>query len=153
MIRVLHKVACQIVFILFYDRYWQRGVLKHMKNDHFFSIFSRFGLFHQVFGQVNMQPILVVNKIIKVLHLFVCPIVFILFYGLDWQGGVFKVMKNDHFLNIFISFGLFLRVFGQVNEWSILKLHEMIKVLYIFLYKFVFFYLMIKIGMEKLSNL
>ena len=94
-----------------------------------------------------------VNKIIKVLHLFVCPIAFILFYGLDWQGGVFKVMKNDHFLNIFVSFGLFLRVFGQVNEWSILKLHEMIKVLHIVLYKFVFFYLMIKIGMEKLSNL
>ena len=54
MIRVLHKVACQIVFILFYDRYWQKGVLELMKNDHFFSIFSRFGLFHQVFGQVNV---------------------------------------------------------------------------------------------------
>ena len=153
MIRVLHKVACQIVFILFYDRYWQKGVLELMKNDHFFSIFSRFGLFHQVFGQVNVQPILVVNKIIKVLHLFVCPIVFILFYGLDWQGGVFKIMKNDHFLNIFISFGLFLRVFGQVNEWSISELQKMIRVLHVVAFKIVFNFFMMNIGREECSNL
>ena len=28
-------------------------VLKLVKNDHFFSIFSRFGLFREVFGQIN----------------------------------------------------------------------------------------------------
>ena len=50
MIRVLHEVAYPIVFLFFfYDRYWQGGVLKLMKYHHFFSIFSRFGLFSQVF--------------------------------------------------------------------------------------------------------
>ena len=58
MIRLLRAVACPIVFILFYDRYWERGMLKLMKNDHFFSIFSGFSLFPQVFGQVNKWPIL-----------------------------------------------------------------------------------------------
>ena len=50
MIKVLHIVVCGIVFILFYDRYWQGGVLKFMKKDHIFSIFSCFGLFPQVLG-------------------------------------------------------------------------------------------------------
>ena len=30
-------------------------------------------------------------------------------------------MKNDHFFSIFSRFGLFRKVFGQVNEWTILK--------------------------------
>ena len=34
----------------------------------------------------------------RVSHVFLCTIVFILFYDQDGQGGVFKVMKNDHFL-------------------------------------------------------
>ena len=54
MMRELHVVPFPVIFIWFYDRDWQRGVLELMKNDHFFSIFSRFGLFHQVFGQVKM---------------------------------------------------------------------------------------------------
>ena len=41
---------------------------------------------------------------------------------------MFKVLKNNNFLNIFISFGLFPQVFGHVNEWPILEFHEMIKV-------------------------
>ena len=41
---------------------------------------------------------------------------------------MFKGLKNDHFLNIFISFSLFPQVFAQVNEWPILELHEMIRV-------------------------
>ena len=32
---------------------------------------------------------------------------------------MFKFMKNDNFLNIFMSFGLFPKVFGQVNEWLV----------------------------------
>ena len=68
---------------------------------------------------------------IRVIHLVACSIVLILFYARDWQGGVFKVMKNDHFFNVFTSFGPFPRIFRQVNEWPILKLHEMIRVLYL----------------------
>ena len=66
----------------------------------------------------------------KILHVVACPFVFILFYCRDWQGGVFKVMKNKHFFSIFIRFGLFPQVFGKVNECYILKLHEMIRVLH-----------------------
>ena len=38
---------------------------------------------------------------LKVLDAVGCPIVFNLFYDRDGQGGVFKVMKNDHFLVFF----------------------------------------------------
>ena len=61
---------------------------------------------------------------IKVLHLFPRVVVFVLFYSRDWQGGVFKIMKNEHFLNIFISFGLFLHMFGHVKGWLMLKLYK-----------------------------
>ena len=95
-----------------------------------FSVFSCLGLFPQVFGQVNEWPILKLYEKIRVLHAFVCPILFILFDYLDWQGivlklmkngvpncfillheqhrqgGVFKVMKNDLFL-VFLPFGSF----------------------------------------------
>ena len=40
-------------------------------------------------------------------------------------------MKNDHFFSIFNRFGHFPQVFGQVREWLILKLHEMIRVLHV----------------------
>ena len=78
-----------------------------MKNDHFFSIFSRFGLFLHVFGEVNEWLILEAHKMIKVLLAVACTVVFILLYGRDWQGRMFKILKNDHFCNILISFGLF----------------------------------------------
>ena len=34
----------------------------------------------------------------RVPHLVACPTIFIWFYDRDWQGGVLKLMKNDHFL-------------------------------------------------------
>ena len=97
MIKVLHAAACSIVFILFYDRYWQEGVLKLMKNDHFFSIFSRFGLFPHVSGKVDKWLILKVHEMKIVLHAVACPIVSILFDDRDRQGGVLKLLKNGHF--------------------------------------------------------
>ena len=78
-----------------------------------------------------MQSILEMHKMIRVLHVCAYPIVFISFYGLDWQKRVFKVMKKIIFKNIFISSCLFHRDFGQVNEWPLLKLYEMIRVLHI----------------------
>ena len=56
------------------------------------------------------------HKIIRFPHSVACQFIFILFYDRDWQGGVFKLVKNDHFKNIFISFGLFPQGFGQVME-------------------------------------
>ena len=37
------------------------------------------------------------HKIIRAPHVATFPIVFILFYDRDGQGGVFKVKKNDLF--------------------------------------------------------
>ena len=42
---------------------------------------------------------------------------------------MFKVMKNVIFFCIFTRFGLFPQFFGQLMEWPILELHEMIRVL------------------------
>ena len=78
---MLHVVLCPFVFILFYDQYWKGGMLKVMKNDQIFSIFSCFGLVPQVFGQVNNWFILEFHEMIRVVHVVACPIVFILFHG------------------------------------------------------------------------
>ena len=90
LIRLSNVVACPIVFILFYDQYWQyfnnmiidqyfmiNIVLKLKKNYSIFSIISRYGHFPQVFGQVNEWPILKLQELIIVLHVVACPIVFV----------------------------------------------------------------------------
>ena len=48
-----------------------------------------------MFRQIKDYLVLALHEAITVKHLVACPIVFILFYGQDWQG---KLMKNDHFL-------------------------------------------------------
>ena len=53
------------------------------------------GHFPQVLGQVKEWLMLELHKTIWVSHLVACLIIFILFYEESWQGGVFKVMKND----------------------------------------------------------
>ena len=98
---VVHVFVCKIVFILFYGRDWQQGVFKIMKNDYFFIFLSVFVFFPQAFGLVNECHILNLHEVIRALHLVACWIVFLLFDDWDWQGGVFKVMKNDHFFSAF----------------------------------------------------
>ena len=66
-------------------------MLKLLKNDHIFSIFSRFRIFPQVFRHVNEWPILQLLEMITVLHVGACPIVFVWFYDRDWQGVVLKL--------------------------------------------------------------
>ena len=65
---VSHIVTCPIVFILFYERSWQGRVIKVMKNDDFFSVFSRLYSLAPVFGQVNGWFMLKPHKIIRVSH-------------------------------------------------------------------------------------
>ena len=55
--------------------------------------------------------ILELHETIRVSHVVAGPIVFILFYDRDGQGGVFNVMKNDHlliFLAVWVLFPKFL---------------------------------------------
>ena len=42
------------------------------------------------------------------LHVVTCPIIFILFDYPDWQGGMLKLMKTDHFLVFLAVWVLFL---------------------------------------------
>ena len=54
------------------------------------------------------------HKIIKISHAVACPIVFILFYDPDWQGGVLKHVKNGHIFDIFIRFCPFPKFLGRL---------------------------------------
>ena len=51
-----------------------------MKKNHIFSIFNRFGVFPQIFGQINEWPVLELHEMVRVPHLVACQIVFIWFY-------------------------------------------------------------------------
>ena len=52
-------------------------------------------------------------KIIKMSHIVSCPIVFPWFYEGAWQGGVFKIMKNDHFLVFLVVWVIFTKFLGM----------------------------------------
>ena len=52
-------------------------------------------------------------KIIRVSHAVAYQIVFLLFYERRWQGGMFIVMKNDHFLVFLAVWVLFPTFLGR----------------------------------------
>ena len=47
-----------------------------MKNNHFFSVFSRLGVFPQVFSQIKEWLISKLHGMIRVLHAVACPILY-----------------------------------------------------------------------------
>ena len=49
-------------------------------------------------------------------HVVACVIVFSLFDERGWQGGVFKVMKNDQFLVFLAVWVLFPEFFGRLRN-------------------------------------
>ena len=49
------------------------------------------------------MAMLELNKLKSVSHVVAFAVVFILFYEQGWQGGVFKIIKNDDFL-VFLVF-------------------------------------------------
>ena len=53
------------------------------------------------------------HKIIRWPHVVACPIVFFLSYERGWQGGVFKVIKNDHFLVFLAVWDVFIKFLGR----------------------------------------
>ena len=109
---IIRAVAWPIAFFFLWTRLARRSVsVQSYENWSFFCVFSRFCPFLQVFGQINDWSILEVHEVIRVLHMVACANDFF-FYSRDWPGKMFKVMKNDNFLNVFISFGLFFQVFG-----------------------------------------
>ena len=72
-----------------------------------FKASSHLGIFPQIFEQVNEEPILKLREMLRVLHANAYTILFILFYEQDWQGGVLKLIKNDHF-SVFLAVWVFL---------------------------------------------
>ena len=99
------NIACSWVPNCFYFVLWSilagRSAQTYEKWS-YFSIFSRFGLFLQIFEQVIGWPILELYKMIRVLHAVSCPIVFIWFYDWDWQG---EVLKLRSFFTVFSRLG------------------------------------------------
>ena len=121
MIRVWHIVSCVICFFfILCARFVGRSVQSYEKKS-FFRVFSRLGPFPQVFRQVKEWLILELHEMIRVSLVVASLIVFILFCDWDGQGGMFKVMENYHFLNMFSRLGSFLELFGRVKEWLILE--------------------------------
>ena len=82
--RVLHAVACLIVFLLFHDRDWQGVLLKLYEKWSFVSIFCCLVPFPQVFGQVKMWLMLELQKIIRMSHAVSFSIVSPRFYERGW---------------------------------------------------------------------
>ena len=119
---MLHVVPFPIVFILF-DHWDSQGGILRRKKWSFSSIFRRLGPFPQMFGQVMLE----LYKIIRVSNVGACPIIFILFYERNWQGGVLTVMKKWSFISPFSRLGHFPKGFGQVKEWLVLELHKIIR--------------------------
>ena len=63
---------------------------------------------------------------IRVLDLVTCLIVFVWFYNGDREEGVFKVMKNDHFL-VLLSVWVLSPKFLCRLKWLMLELHKIIR--------------------------
>ena len=53
------------------------------------------------------------HKIIRVPHIVARPFVFVLFYEQCWQGGVFRVVRNDNFLVFLAVWVLFFTFLGR----------------------------------------
>lgn len=107
--------ACAVFLILFYDRNWQGEVLKFMK-DFFFSIFSRFGQFPEIFGQVKKWFMLELHGMIIVPHVVACLMDFNLFSDRVQQPGVLRPTKNDHFQIFLAVWILFLKFWGRLRS-------------------------------------
>ena len=116
LMKLSHAVACPIVFILFYDQSWQGGVFEFMKTDCFSSVFSPLGHFSQVFGQVKSWLIIELYKMMKASHVAPCPVAFLLFHKRGWLGGVFKVMKIDHYLVFLFAWIFFPKFLGTLRS-------------------------------------
>ena len=52
MIRVLHEILSPIVFVLFYDRYWQGRALKLIKVNHFLVFSAVLVFFPKFLGRL-----------------------------------------------------------------------------------------------------
>ena len=97
------------IFVLLSGRGPHEEVLKRMKDDLFRVLLVVWNIFSNSLGASRN---LLYQNCIKFIHQ-------------GQQGGVFKVMKSDHF---FSHFGDFSEVFGQVKRQLLLELHDITRV-------------------------
>ena len=113
------RATCSCVLNGFYEFALCRSAVWSAKTYgkwSFSGIFSRLIPFPQVFGQVKEWIMIELHQIIRLPHIVAFPIVFILFYKRDSQGGVFKVIKNDHFLVFLVVWGLIPKFLGRLRS-------------------------------------
>ena len=117
----LHKIVmlhCNCVpnyFILFYDRGWQVRVFIVIKKWSFFSIFNHSGNFAQVFGLVKERLILELHGMIRVPHVFSCPMGFSLLSDHGQQRRVLNPTINDQYQVFLAIWFLFPEFLGRLS--------------------------------------
>ena len=109
MIRVLHLVACPMVFNLLCDRVHQGGMLKLVKNDYFLVFLTIPPSFWAAYGVVYIR---IARNDKRVSFCRIRAEFF--FFDRDWQKAVFKVMRNDDLLVLLVVWVVFLTFLGRL---------------------------------------
>ena len=123
-------------YFVLWAKLGRRSVQSYEKWS-FFSVFSHFGTFPQIFRQVKEWLMLELQKIIRVPHSVAFAVVFTFFYDWSLLPRVFKIMNNC-FCRVFSRLGPFPQVHGQLKRWPILKLHETMREVHIVAWTIVF---------------
>ena len=126
----------------FYYFWWSRLAGRNAQtyeNWSFFSIFSRLGPFPQVFGQVKGWLMLEFQKMRRVSHEVAFSIFFILWAKL--AGRSVQNYEKWSFYSVVIRLSPFPQVFEQIKKWLTLQLHKIIRVSYLVVFPFFFFFL------------
>ena len=87
----------------------------------FLGLFSGFGHFSHVLGEVKEWLISKLHEMIRVLLAVACPIDFNSLFGRGQQGGVLKLTKNDQFL-VFLVFESLSRSFWAGEGIAYIKI-------------------------------
>ena len=109
------SAKCSCVSDYFYFIWWSRLVGSSARTYEKWSVLvflAVWVLFPKFLGRLR-SGLLELHKIISLSHVVTCPVVFILFYERSYQGGVFKVVKNDYFLVFLANWVLFPKILGR----------------------------------------
>ena len=94
------------------------------------------------------------HKMTKMTHAVAYPMVFFFFrFWSKFARTSTKIHEKRSFLGIFSRFGCLSPVFEQIRVWFISELHEMMKVSHAVAFPIIFFYFLIRFGMEDCWNL
>ena len=115
----MHNCFC----FVFWSRLAERSVQSYEEWS-FLNIFSCFGPFPQVLGQVKEYFLLELHEMIRVSHAVVCTMGFNLLFDRGQQGGGLKPTKNNNFQVFLTVWVLLLRFLGRLRSeiyWNNMK--------------------------------